>query len=698
MNSALQSVSAPAQTTGFIPQRIRWTVAALLLLFVVQCAWFIRTQSFTIDESDHIIAGLDAWHYGEFERWHEHPPLARLWMTLPLLGADCKYENRPVGGGPIHSGSRLDPALRENSKSQDSSGWWADSEAVPISPAPEMWLYRARSMNVIFGVALLLLLWMTARRTFSEGAALFALALAALSPELIAHYSVATTDGAGVLFTFLAIIQLMRWRRERTRLQTALLGVAFGLALLSKLNSLPAFAIGLFIVLVSGASLNGKLSSRAKKLSSRAKKLSSRAESRDPFVPAAIPSAAKPKENGAVHRTPARREGCHPERSEGPLSPAKSRALRSPQEPPPLELEGRICLRSNRGARRRAGYFFHISHVVFANGVVTLHFAGYTKLLSYALPFDKSLQLFIPACEFLTGIGMVVVHNMEGHHSFFLGQVSDTGGWKMYFPVAILLKWPLLILLTALAGAASALRRRIPRELLLMSIFPAVFFLLAVTGRINIGVRHVLPVYPFLLLYAAAAWQWTEKKQQRESTYTVPSGGVILSEAKDPYSQKPVSSIGVGGALWATNASRAAKSVLIAVLCLQAVDTLRVAPDYLSYFNVYIDPARTYEYLSDSNNDWGQGLIALHNYQTAHPNETLHLAYFGMIDPAWYGIRYMPLNEGERPTGTVIVSATHLSGELLRNPNEFHWLLAYPRKAILNHTLFVFEVPAGAGK
>jgi hypothetical protein len=218
----------------------------------------------------------------------------------------------------------------------------------------------------------------------------------------------------------------------------------------------------------------------------------------------------------------------------------------------------------------------------------------------------------------------------------------------------MILKWPLIVLALGLWGLFLVLRER-PwrRELLLAGIFPAAFLLMAILGRINIGVRHVLPVYPFVLLYAGAAGEFLFK---------IPK--------------------------W-----RWLPGLLI---CLQFADSARYAPDYLSYFNIFVNPARSYELLSDSNLDWGQGLIALRNYQSEHPGETLHVAYYGLVDPAWYGIRYVPLKEGERATGTVVVSATHLAGQLLRDPTSFHWLLRYPRKTILNHTLYVFEVPGDA--
>jgi hypothetical protein len=134
--------------------------------------------------------------------------------------------------------------------------------------------------------------------------------------------------------------------------------------------------------------------------------------------------------------------------------------------------------------------------------------------------------------------------------------------------------------------------------------------------------------------------------------------------------------------------------VLFALLLVaQAADIARYAPDYLSYFTVFVKPANTWQLLSDSNTDWGQGMVALRQYQDAHPAESIHLAYVGEVDPAWYGIRYTRLHEEDHPTGTVIVSATHLSGQLLANHDAYRWLLQYPRKTILNHTLYVFEVP-----
>jgi hypothetical protein len=133
-------------------------------------------------------------------------------------------------------------------------------------------------------------------------------------------------------------------------------------------------------------------------------------------------------------------------------------------------------------------------------------------------------------------------------------------------------------------------------------------------------------------------------------------------------------------------------------LLLNAGDALRYAPDYLSYMNILIPNRLSYRYLSDSNVDWGQGLLALRRYEAEHPNESMHLAYFGNIDPKVYGIRATPLRENERVSGTVVISETHLSGQYLEDPGGYQWVTKYPMKAILDHSLFVFEVPAENSK
>src|SRR3954470_17698294 len=467
--------------------------------------------------------------------------------------------------------------------------WYEWLQVRATSPSPEVIAWTGRPVNVVLGVFLGIALWRTARRWFSEGAANFALALFAFSPGMIAHFSVMTVDGLSTLMIFLTALQVARWWREPSTKQTVLLSVVLGLLLLAKFYTPPMFLLAFILVLV--------LKPGGWRLS---------------------PRTWNWKEGFAV-----------------------------------FFLAGVVVW---------AGYFFHVSHVAFENGNAIVRFPNRGENVGipyrgkdfvFAVPFHASFNMLFPAAEYLEGVWLVKEHNKFGHPTFLLGRISRMG-WNLYYPIAIALKWPTIVLICTLAAIILALRHKIslPAEWRVMLLFPALLFGMAIFSSIQIGDRHILPLYPFLLLLAAGLWQWARDKQR-----------------------------------W--------RVLLIAAVVLNAADVLRYAPDYLSYFNIFVKPDKTWTLLSDSNVDWGSGLIALQKYQQEHPTEDIHLAYFGSVDAKIYGIRYTQLKETDRATGTVIVSAMDLTGHSLRDPKCFHWVLQYPRKTILNHTLWVFDVPAG---
>lgn len=522
------------------------------LIYLLQCAAFIQTQSLTYDEPVHIAEGLNAWRNHSFAMWNDHPPLARLWCTLPLLNQRWQMDVAPLSNG----------------------GW----QVARIEPDPERIAHRARYMNVVLGLILAWLVWATALRMFSEGGANLALALFAFSPALIAHFSVATTDGAATLFVFLTAAYLVRWRQRPTVLRTAAMGMILGLLLLAKFSTPVMFALAILWMLV-----------------------------------------LKP---GGFVTNPLH---CN----WGKTAAAFGIAL--------LVVW--------------AGYRFHVSHLTLRDHQLVATFPNRSPVVFNNVRSNLDLNLFVPAGEYLEGLRNVVRRNRLGQPSYFLGQVSQSGGFKSYYPVAILLKWPAITSVLFVAGLIVAIRQRrsAPSGLWVMATFPAVYFSFAIFARYNIGDRHVLPVYPFMLLFAAALWDVVRPR-------------------------------------------RALAAVLVLAIVLQCVDTLRYAPDYLSYFDIYVPSRESYKFLSDSNLDWGQGLLALRKYERSHPNDRISLAYFGSIDPRFYGIHAQPLPENEPATEIVIVSATHLSGQYLNQPDSYHWLLSYPVTQVLDHSLYVFRV------
>jgi hypothetical protein len=527
-------------------------VSTLCFLYLAQCFWFITTQSLTYDEPVHIAQGLDAWRNHRFEKWNDHPSLARLWCTLPLLGRKNVVEVEPLGEGWI---------------------------ATRLEPDPESLTRYGRLMNVLLGLMLALLVWRTTRTFFSSTAANLVLALFVFSPSLIAHFSLVTTDGAATLLIFAAATLLMSWRARPSYGRTCFMAIILGLLLLAKFSTPVMFVIAVFWMLVLG------------------------------------PAGAR-------------------------INPLLWNWRKTAVA---IVISMFVVW---------AGCFFHVSRLTIHNHQLTATFPHRPTVVFNNVRTNLELNILVPAGEYLDGFRNVVRRNRQGQRSYFMGQVSQTGGFRLYYPMAVLLKWPLIVLIVGGVGLGLCAYRRVRTsfDFWIMMSFPAVYFLVALVARFDIGERHILPVYAFFLLMAGATWQFLSK--HRLATV----GALVIA------------------------------GLLVA-------DVSRYAPDYLSYFNIYVRPAQSYRLLTDSNLDWGQGLIALRKYVRSHPGEPVSLAYFGSVDPRSYGLHVHVLGEAERARGTVIVSATALSGQYLKDPQSFHWVQEYSPQSLLNHSLFVFKVP-----
>jgi len=170
----------------------------------------------------------------------------------------------------------------------------------------------------------------------------------------------------------------------------------------------------------------------------------------------------------------------------------------------------------------------------------------------------------VPAPEFFDGIEVVLTHNRNGHASFLLGEVSNFGWWY-YFPVAIAVKTPLGFLLLLAGGLGLCWKQRSRIAVLLPVAFALGVLAPSMAGHINIGVRHVLPVYlAFSILAALALVQLLRWSSQRR--WSGPCAGILL--------------------LWL------------------ALAGILHHPDYIPYFNEFVQHPD--QVLLDSDYDWGQ--------------------------------------------------------------------------------------------
>ncbi len=179
----------------------------------------------------------------------------------------------------------------------------------------------------------------------------------------------------------------------------------------------------------------------------------------------------------------------------------------------------------------------------------------------------------LPAPELYSGIRSVIEHNRTGHLAYLLGQ-HRVFGWWYFFPVVLAVKTPLPFLALAAFGAAISLARwREKSGAYLVPLgFAAAILGVGMAGHINVGLRHILPIYMGLSILAAA-------------------GAVRLYE------------IGRARADW----SKAAPAILLGWF---ALTSLAAHPDYLAYFNAMAgsEPERI---VADSDLDWGQDMTRL---------------------------------------------------------------------------------------
>ena len=319
--------------------------ALMLLFYVLQCTWFVRSQSFTFDEPWHLYAGLEVWRYGWFQDALDHPPLGHLLPTLPVARGDWTIT--------------LGDASQEG-------------RVQSITPDPVGLANRTRPVNIVLGVLLGALLWGTARRFFSEGAANVAIALFAFSPSLIAHFSLVTTDGICTLMVFATAVQVLRWRSNPSRGQTILLGVVLGLLLLAKLSTPPIFCLTLALVLVLK---RDRWEWSPRRWNMRAFAL-------------ALCTAMIVFWAGYFFHVSRLKTG-----------------------------DGMVYLYSPRRepvAKEAVGRVFSFMRA----------------------PLQKHLTLLIPAGEYLEGIGTIALHNQHGHRTFVNGKFTRSPGVAFYVVVA----------------------------------------------------------------------------------------------------------------------------------------------------------------------------------------------------------------------------------------------------------------------
>ena len=263
------------------------------------------------------------------------------------------------------------------------------------------------------------------------------------------------------------------------------------------------------------------------------------------------------------------------------------------------------------------------------------------------------LEMPVPLLvEMKNGLDALAEQNGSGRPSYLFGEYRTTGWWY-FFPVVIAVKTPLAFLILTIVGAVLILRRPrdIPWQQYLTVIFPIAILLMCMASGINLGVRHILSVYPMF--------------------------GVLA---------------GFGMARLTGNLQRrvfvAAGSLLVAWV---VADSIATHPDYLAYFN-QIASRHPEAILAESDLDWGQDLHRLIARLQDLGVKEVAIQYFGTF----------PLERANLPPHREVPTDTPVSGYVaisahylvLMNARDgsFGWLKKFEPQEKIGRSIYLFNV------
>ena len=300
------------------------------------------------------------------------------------------------------------------------------------------------------------------------------------------------------------------------------------------------------------------------------------------------------------------------------------------------------------------GTFSPLGSFQFQSGVLKPLNSTFLSSLPVPVPFD-----------FLKGFDEQLSIQGGKFDSYLFGSVSDSSWWY-YYLAAFSLKEPLAwIVLLLIALTVHLFYRRIHNDWIAFVLFPPALFLIIISSMsVNIGIRYMLPVFPFLFLFSSSIMD--EGLLKKISSPRLIQLAVVICS------------------LWYFSASA------------------MIHPHYLAYFNeIAGGPATGYKFLADSNIDWGQDLIGLKEYLSDNHIDKIYLAYFGRVDPRLYGIDFDLLPD--KPVkGYCALSVSYLAGipyHLYKDmklhvapPYAYRWLSGLQPIAKIGYSIYIYKI------
>lgn len=571
-------------------------------------------ESQTVDEGAHLASGYSYWRTGDFRLNPEHPPLIKLIASVPLLLLPIHFPSDLAGWRDGNEWEFARQLIYHNTLSADTIIFWA------------------RFPMMLIGVLLSFAVYRESRRMWGAAGGILSLGMIALDPNFLAHGRYVTTDIGMTLLFFLAMMAYGRYLQKPRRHAWLPVMLLFSLAQLAKFSAVLLWPIMILLWV-----LRWWTAPDAERHHFRFGK----------FV----------RQFGLLL-------GVSIIVTWALYGLSMTRPMEDPELAEVYRTEATWRTATVDAGHSLASYYQRFTDPRTSTG-------AFIKNFLTAVP--------IPAYTYIRGLLDVTFHNYWGHSSYLMGQYRVMGWWQ-YFPVAVAIKTPLPTLLLFFFGGISLFfafqraRRRIPlqgrtprfhihcirtffggRRFLYVTLLvpPVYYFASSMTSHINLGVRHIFPVFPFLFVLAGSLARPSWHK------YRAYWNGIVI--------------------------------LLVAWL---AFSSFRIFPHYLSYFSDIVGGSKNgYRYVVDSNLDWGQELKHLGAYLKKNDIPFVSIAYFGQAPLEEYisDFRYLPSSDQPeliaKLDGYVAMSATALYAD----EKTYTWLRPYTPVARIGDAIFVYD-------
>jgi len=602
-------------------------LCAILLIAFAATAWLASlSKCATVDEPASLVASWVQIQFRDFRMDCENPPLWKYFVAAGMP-ADLFQIDRasPQWESLLHNANATGPTAAQ-------ALYWTpgvDADTLVRSA-------RARMIGLALLLGMVVAWW--AWRLAGRVAAVIALAVFCLDPNFLGHAPLIKNDVplALALLLFMAAVWLLGERITFARI--LLVGLGMGVSFMVKFSGVLAVPI-----------LAAALIARS-------------------LIPRPWP--AGPFAASTVARRLALSAGtfaacllmlwlftwaCY-----------AFRFLPSPHSPDQFTFEDTLQYFARHEARGQSSDPFHVPPAAIDDFVRRWQPPLGVKLIEFA----HAHHLLPQSC--LTGLLRVDAVS-QARVTYLCGKFSVTGWWY-YFPLAMLFKTPVATLL-GLAAAGAALIARLRRRpapnawpILALVFMPAIYLLTAMGSNVDVGIRHILPVYPFLFIF-----------------------------------------LGIAAARAWNSSNRRARWIVWLLTVGLAAETAFACPNYIAFFNVACGGSRGgLRLLGQSNLDWGQDLPALAAWQADHPDRQLYLLYWGSADPRYYGIRYINLDQSTAPSDQTIpgpgrpayaIGAVAVTDPFVRNSQRglFDSLEDRQPIAVLNGSIYIYDAPLFGG-